>query len=253
MNQEDKFNLVFDIGEALLESGAELKRIELTIQHIAEAMKLESFSSYVMITGLFMTAQIDNKNVQARVDDISISPIKLGRIDAINSMSRQITAGQITPLEARKQLTIIMNKRYTTDYFKIFSYAFGSASFGYVFGGSLLDCVGAFFIGFIISLYIMYIVPKLKLSKIFIEISSSMIVSIIACLIYSLIPGFKLSSLIVGGIISLVPGVAIVNGIRYLFDEDYTAGWTQVISAVVTASCISVGVGIVLKIFNLFT
>lgn len=252
MNQEEKFNLVFDIGEALLKSGAEIKRIESTIQHVAHKFELESFSSYVMITGLFMTAKVDNQNIQARVDDISISPIRLGRINAINTMSREIAAGNLSAVEAREQLSLIMKKKYTTDYFKVFSYAFGSASFSYVFGGSLLDCVGAFFIGFIISLYIMFVVPKMKLSKIFIDISSSMIASIIACLIYIFIPGFKLSSLIIGGIISLVPGVAIVNGVRYLFDEDYTAGWTQVISAIVTASCISVGVGIVLKIFNLF-
>jgi uncharacterized membrane protein YjjP (DUF1212 family) len=57
-------------------------------------------------------------------------------------------------------------------------------------------------------------------------------------------------SLITGGIVSLLPGVAIANGIRALFDEDYQTGWTQILYALITALSISIGVGLGLLMIN---
>ena len=35
MNEQEAFDFVYDIGETLLKNGAEIKRIETTIRHIA--------------------------------------------------------------------------------------------------------------------------------------------------------------------------------------------------------------------------
>ncbi|WP_207942537.1 hypothetical protein DOK78_000821 [Enterococcus sp. DIV2402] len=107
MNQQERFELVYDSGETLLKNGAEVKRVESTIIHVAQTFELENFDSYVSIHGIFLTATPYNKNVQAKVRDTPLSPTSLGRIDAINTLSRHITEGKIDPYEARKQLTMI--------------------------------------------------------------------------------------------------------------------------------------------------
>lgn len=251
MKEEARFDLVYDIAETMLENGAEIKRIESTIRLIAKAFDLKDFNSFVLINGIFMTARCDDELVQAKVKDIPISPIILGRIDKINSLSRKITEKKVTPEEARAELAAIKNESFASDPLKIFAYAFGSASFCYVFGGTIWDSVGALFLGVVLALYTIYLVPQLNMSKIIINITSSMLVSVLACLLVRMIPVLQLTSLVTGGIISLLPGVPIVNGIRYLFDEDYNSGWSQMINALITALCVSVGVGLVLRIFNL--
>lgn len=77
MNEQEAFDFVYDIGETLLKNGAEIKRIETTIRHIAEALDLKEFDSFVLINGIFMTARLKDQTVQARVRDIPISPINL--------------------------------------------------------------------------------------------------------------------------------------------------------------------------------
>ena len=47
MNEQEAFDFVYDIGETLLKNGAEIKRIETTIRHIAEALDLKEFDSFV--------------------------------------------------------------------------------------------------------------------------------------------------------------------------------------------------------------
>ncbi|MBU5584800.1 threonine/serine exporter family protein, partial [Enterococcus sp. S181_ASV_20] len=75
----------------------------------------------------------------------------------------------------------------------------------------------------------MCIRDRFNMSDIISTITSSGFVSILACLFVHFFPVLQLTSLVTGGIISLLPGVAVVNGIRYLFDGDYSSGWGQMI------------------------
>ncbi len=69
-------------------------------------------------------------------------------------------------------------------------------------------------------------------------------------------PGIKQSvkakpPFIIGGIIPLVPGVALTTGIRDLFSGDYLSGSIRMIDALLTGMCIAIGVGGAIKIFQL--
>lgn len=253
MNERERFDFVYDIGETLLKNGAEIVRIESTIRHVADALDLKEFDSFVLINGIFMTARLKDQTVQARVRDIPISPINLGRIEEINTLSRRIAEQKYTPEEAKERLETIKKEHFASVGLKFFAYAFGSASFCYIFGGTVWDSMGAFVLGFLLAFFTFKIGPKLNMSQIIWNITCSILVSTLACAFVHFIPSLRLTSLVTGGIISLLPGVAVVNGIRYLFNEDYSSGWGQMIYALITALCVSVGVGLVLTAFNWLT
>lgn len=253
LTSTQQFDLIYDVGETLLENGAEIKRVESTIAHLATSFQLTDFNSFVMINGIFLTYRSDSGLVQAKVQDIPISPISLAKIDAINSLSRQLAEGRLTDDEFQQAFSAIKAKRYTSLRLKFVGYAIGSASFSIIFGGAWVESAFAMLFGILIAAYTLVILPHFHLSKITIDISSSMLVSIVACTLKLLMPSLLLNSLIIGGVISLVPGVSLVNGIRYLFDQDYTSGWDQLIDAVVTSLCLSIGTGSILTLYRLFT
>lgn len=250
MNERECFDFVYDIGETMLKNGAEIVRIESTIRHVADALDLQEFDSFVLINGIFMTARLKDQTVQARVRDIPISPINLGRIEEINTLSRRIVEKKYTPEEAKERLAVIKQEHFASMRLKFFAYAFGSASFCFIFGGTFWDATGAFVLGFLLAFYSFFIAPKFHMSQIIWNITCSIWVSTLACVFVHFFPVLQLTSLVTGGIISLLPGVAVVNGIRYLFNEDYSSGWGQMIYALITALCVSVGVGLVLTVFN---
>lgn len=250
MNERECFDFVYDIGETMLKNGAEIVRIESTIRHVADALDLQEFDSFVLINGIFMTARLKDQTVQARVRDIPISPINLGRIEEINTLSRRIVEKKYTPEEAKARLAVIKQEHFASMRLKFFAYAFGSASFCYIFGGTFWDATGAFVLGALLAFYSFFIAPKFHMSQIIWNITCSIWVSTLACIFVHFFPVLQLTSLVTGGIISLLPGVAVVNGIRYLFNEDYSSGWGQMIYALITALCVSVGVGLVLTVFN---
>ena len=249
IKEREYFFFIFDMAETLLKNGAEINRVESTIQYVARAYNLEHFDSFIMINGIILTLQLDDETIQARVKEIPILPINLGRIEAINVLSRDIDQGKISFSDAQKKLASIQTTNYTRTRLKLMSFGFGSSTFSYLFSNSIPSALGALVIGLILGFYLLYIQPRFhfKITKIFSNLTSSMLVTILAYFLSQIFPNLGMSSLITGGIISLVPGVAMVNAIRYLFDGDYLSGAGMLMDAFITAATISVGVGIILR------
>lgn len=250
MDEKEKFELIFDIGKAMLENGTEVSRIESTIDHLANSLELEGFNGFVSIDRIFLTCSTLNKPDNARVSYVPISPISLGKIDRLNTLSRNLSEKIITPYDAKQQLEEIKVERFSSTIQKFFAYIIGSAGFCYILGGTLLDALSALLLGAVMGAYTLFVLDKIKFSHILKNVTSSFLVSLTACLVVKVFPDLNLVSLISGGIISLLPGVAISNGIRYLFDGNYSSGWSQILNSLITALCVSIGVGIALKLFS---
>lgn len=65
--------------------------------------------------------------------------------------------------------------------------------------------------------------------------------------------GPHLESMMIGGIILMVPGVAFTNAIRDMADEDYISGSVRMLDAILVFLCIAMGVGFVIALWNQIT
>ena len=109
MENYDKevLDLAMEAGRILLDAGAEIFRVEETITRIAKAFGIKQCSTFVLSTGIFITAENDEGQIYASVKHIPISGAKLHRIAAVNQLSREIEEGKYTVEEAEKKLEII--------------------------------------------------------------------------------------------------------------------------------------------------
>ena len=94
-------DFIMAAGQTLLENGAEVFRAEQTMQIMANSLHLREFHVYVLTNGIFAsagTAEISEvRNVPERT-------IHLGRVAAVNELSREIAAGQVDLEQAEQQL-----------------------------------------------------------------------------------------------------------------------------------------------------
>ena len=89
------------------------------------------------------------------------------------------------------------------------------------------------------------------LSKILGNIAGGVVASLLCLLFHKVGFGSSLGNMIVGSLIPLIPGVAFTNGIRDLADEDYIAGATRLLDALMVFFCIAAGVVITFMIYRL--
>ena len=82
-------------GDILLASGAEIFRVEETINRIAHAYGIDSCDPFVLSSGFFLTADSNSDQNFAWVRHIPLSATRLDRVTAVNQLSREIEHGRL--------------------------------------------------------------------------------------------------------------------------------------------------------------
>ncbi|HEX3023118.1 MAG TPA: threonine/serine exporter family protein [Lachnospiraceae bacterium] len=241
-------------GRILLQNGAEIFRVEETIRRIATTYGMKGDSLFVLSSGIFITEEKDDKHFYANVKHIPLSAVHLDKVAAVNQLSREIEAGMYTPKQAIEELDRIQNMPGKSRLAKMLASGMGSGCFCYLFGGSLFDSFTSFLVGCILSLFLRVMSKREKrTSKIMLNVSGGMFVTIASILLYHLNVGNNLNHIIIGSIIPLVPGVPFTNAIRDFANEDYLSGTVRMVDAVLIAFCVALGVGIVFTFYHRIT
>lgn len=236
---EDVLEVASEAGHILLENGAEISRVEDTMERISSHYGVHTGHFFVLSNGIFTTS---SSNKYANVEFIPIRGIQLSKVVEVNRLSYRIAAGKVSLTQARAELDAIRDEPMKPAWEQIVGSAFGAAGFCAVFGGGFMDCAAAFVVGALLYLFLLFVSSK-YLSKIVGGICNSLVATLLCLASYRLGFGSSLSNIIIGAIMPLIPGVPFVNGVRDLADSDYIAGTTRLTDAMLGFFCIALGVG----------
>lgn len=239
-------------GHILLENGAEISRVEETIDRICRHYGIESENAFVLSNGIFMTMGNHREEYFARVQHIPVSGAHLNRVAAVNQLSREIEEGKYRAEELEKCLDDIEAMPGKRQAVQILASAVGSGTFCYLFGGDLSDCGAAFLSGLLLYVYVLNISAP-RLSKLVGNILGGALVTLICMVLYHLHFGSHISSMIIGSVIPMVPGVAFTNAIRDIADGDYIAGSVRMLDAMLVFLAIALGVGLMFTLYHRIT
>lgn len=236
---EDVLEVASEAGHILLENGAEISRVEDTMERISSHYGVHTGHFFVLSNGIFTTS---SSNKYANVEFIPIRGIQLSKVVEVNRLSYRIAAGKVSLTQARAELDAIRDEPMKPAWEQIAGSAFGAAGFCAVFGGGFMDCAAAFVVGALLYLFLLFVSSR-YLSKIVGGICNSLVATLLCLASYRLGFGSSLSNIIIGAIMPLIPGVPFVNGVRDLADSDYIAGTTRLTDAMLGFFCIALGVG----------
>lgn len=272
--------LVTRIGEVLLKNGGEIFRVQQTMQLVAKAYGIPGFQVYVLANGLFVSMQEEGRTItrpvesgdaagqehlfgqahlagQARLASqvryVPLSSVHLGRVAAVNNLSREIVAQKYTVEEASRKIEQIDKLPFTSNAVQTLMSGLGAGAFCILFGGSLLDSAAAFLSGLVLWIFVLFLTAR-GANKIMVNILASALVTAMGVLFFHLFSfGDSMDMIVIGSIVPLLPGVPLTNSIRDYLNGDYLSGTIRMIDAVLVACCIALGVGIVLRVFQLVT
>jgi uncharacterized membrane protein YjjP (DUF1212 family) len=250
-NKEEILNLVMKAGEILLCNGAEIFRVEETITIMAKAYGATHVDAYVVSNGIFVTLNMGESYLYTQIKSLPANTVHLGRVAAVNNLSRNIVAGKYTIEAAYQELDKIAEIPFAPDYLRILCAGIGSAGFGYLLGSTVYDSGVSFVSGLLLYLFIIY-AEKRSLPKVLKNVIGSAVVTLVSSILFHLGFGNSLDHIIIGSIICMVPGVAFTTSVRDFFNGDYLSGTIHLVDTLLVATSISVGVSVVLKVCNMF-
>lgn len=254
-NSADKVQEYLDLairaGTILLENGAEIYRVQETIIRILESFGVQDHNVYVLSNGIFATVGETGSHPCNAVRNVPTSSFHLGRIAAVNEVSRAIAhTGKESDLAAmRLRLEECAQLPFSPNWLRMLAGASGAACFCWILGGSPWDSCAALVAGLLLQLFLFWSVRK-GISKFIQHILGAGLVTLVSECMLLLGVGSSLDHIIIGAIISLVPGVLLTSAIRELFNSDYLSGSIHLIDALLVAASIAVGVGSALLFWN---
>lgn len=249
-SDEEVLDLALMAGHILLENGAEIYRVEETIDRICGYYGVNSENAFVLSNGIFLTAGSARESFFAKVQHIPVSGTHLNKVAAVNQLSREIVEGKHTIQDAYRILEEIRTMPGKKRWMQTLASGVGSAAFCIFFGGTFGDSLAAFAAGICLYLYVLWLsVPHL--SKIVGNIGGGALVTVVCCLLYLMGVGENLNFMMIGTIMPLVPGVAFMNSIRDVADGDYISGSVRMLDALLVFFCIAIGVGIGFSLISL--
>ena len=225
-------DFIMAAGQTLLENGAEVFRVEQTMEIMARSFHLRGVRVYVLTNGIFATTH-------------------LGRVAAVNALSREIAAGNMTLDEAESRLVLARRIPFPKDGVQLVSGMSGAFCFALIFGGTLRSALAAALAGFLASGYLL-MCERHELPGGFRKISCAALITLV-CILGCDLLRTSASHAIIGSLMILTPGIAFTMGIRDFVHGDYLSGTIRMIDALLIAASIAIGTGLVLSLYTFVT
>lgn len=250
MDYQKLLNLAMDIGDALLEAGAEIYRVEESIQHVLYAYDgVKHVDVFAIPTSITVSITLKDDTCFTRLRRIYARGTDYEKIEELNALSRRISKEKPSVEEIKKSVQTIWRKKGTTPFGLVCAYAGVAFSFTLFFGGTLKDALVALLAGALMRL-IMQRMEYLHTNTFFINLVSGLFTAVFAILAVRYQFADQVDKIIIGTLMSLVPGVAITNSIRDVIAGDFMAGMTKGIEAMLIALALALGTGAALVLLG---
>ena len=253
MNKNHKvLELSILAGRILLENGGEIYRVQETMERILRSFGVEDYNVYVISNGIFATVGETGDNPCHAVRNVPlVGDVHLGRITAVNELSREIAAaggtGDIDAYcERMRRCETIAD---APKWLRFAACAVAAASFCYILGGTVRDSLAALVVGIALQ-GLLFLCERVRLHKFIVRILGGAWVTLVCQCLITWGLGDSLDSMIIGSIIALVPGVALTTAIRDFFNSDHLSGTVHLVDALLIAASIAVGVGAMLSLWS---
>lgn len=238
-------NLVLAAGQTLLENGAEVFRVEQTMQIMARSFDLQQFHVYVLTNGIFASA---STNEISEVRNIPKHTVDLSRVDEINTLSRRIAAGGVTLEQAEQEVERIQHLPPPSYKTRCIASGIGAFCFAIMFGGGVIDGVVAAIAAVILQQYLIWSSGR-GVHSIFQKMTGSAMIAAICLVVCNLLHG-NADYATIGALMLLTPGLAFTMGIRDFANSDYLSGSIRMMDALLVGGSIASGAGLVMALYS---
>ena len=237
---EQLLTCAMDIGEQLLISGAEVHRVEESIQRMCSAFGFARTDVFIITSSMVVTAYGDDNTPYTQTRRITASTIDIERIHRLNALSRKICAEPMTEEQIRRELADAISCKPYGFWTELLCYAVIAGAFPLFFGGTVTETVISLLVGGIVRVGILLWEAAVA-RPIFTKFMSAAVATALAFFAMKLGWINSVDKIIIGNIMTLIPGIGLTVALRDLFTGDSIAGLLRTIEAVLTALAIAAG------------
>ena len=219
---------ILDMGELLLVSGAEVRRVEDTLTRLCAAYGFERADVFTITSSIVLTAAAPGGRVLTQ--------------------TRRIRERCAQPLELaglRRAVEEVRQGRAYPPWVQCAAYAVVSAAFTVFFGGAARDALAAALSGALLA-GALALGRRLPLGDLLLNLLCSAFAALAAAALAALGVGVSPEKIIIGNIMLLIPGLGLTVSLRDMIGGDTISGLLGLCEAVLKALAVAAGFAVVL-------
>lgn len=242
--------LAIRAGEIMMQSGAEIYRVEDTITRICTACHIRYVEVFATPTGIFVSLYPSDEegDVLTSLSRIHYANTNLKKISDINEFSREFTTTDMTIEEGLARLNKISKQDRYPIPLRLLGAGLVAGFFCALLSGNPLDSFCSGCIG-VASYALSIFLHRYAINYFIRGFCCCALSTILALISVSLSIGASPGSMVIGSLMIYVPGAALTNSIRDFLSGDMLAGIARAAEALVVAVSLATGAGIVIKLW----
>lgn len=232
-------SLAIQISAGMLESGADIHRVEDTLDRICRAYgakEVQAFSIPSLVAATVTMSDGYHKTELYRVTSISN---RYDQLEKLNALSRKICSHPLPLDQLEEEIKTAKTPEYRPRWLLLLCGIVAAAAFTLFFGGDWWDALAVLPVGALLTALDIWKSPRLN--ALAHTVLSSVAAGLLCLLTAKLGLSCHLDKVMIGGIMLLIPGLAFGASIRELLCGDIIAGTLRMIQALLTAVCIAAG------------
>lgn len=233
-------NCLLDMGQLLLECGAEISRVEDTLSRMAKAYGCDDVEVFVITSFISLSVEFPGEDVFTETRRIYFnSGTDFTRLEDLNQISRSCCSNPLPVEELRREL-----RRVASEKKQFWTILLGSilatGGFAVFFGGSLWDGLAAS----LFAIGICLLQKRLGETQIT-PAGNNLLISLLAGLCVGFVciavPALHMDKILIGDIMLLIPGLAITNAVRNMLGGDTISGLVRLTESLIWAAALAGG------------
>ena len=246
---EERLELVLDIAEQMVISGAEVARTEYSIRRICKSFGAVRTEALSITTSLIVTVYYGEYSSVTQTRRVDKFAYNMDRLEKMNGLSREICDKGLSIEEGRKLFSELMSEKYYSFKAQILFFMLIAFTFTLFFGGSLKDAIVSSIIAIIFK-FIDGFARKIEINKFIPIVVSSIVGGFLAIVAVRAGLADSVGKISIGDVMLLIPGIMLTNSLRDMFGGDTITGGIRFIEASLIAVMIALGFSAASKFYE---
>ena len=244
--------LVSELGYRLMESGAEIYRVEESIHRLIRAYGVEEGEVFAIPNCIIISLTSPQGEPLTQIRRMPAHGTDIYLLEKYNGLCRELCS-QTPPFdEALERLERIRRDRLVyTPWVELLAYFLGCGMFTMFYGGTPMDGLCGGLCGVVIGLCLTLTV-RLGANLFFRTTAGAAAGGLVAVALIALGLGHNQDLIIIGALMALVPGIAITNAMRDIMAGDMVAGISKGAEALLIGVAMALGTALALGLVRVF-
>lgn len=249
-NPEKIINFSCELGRQLLQNGAEIYRVEDSIQRLLAAYGYPRAEIFAIPFCIILTIQEGEQNYTKSVRIQTVAN-NLRRFNELNALCRHLCRDVPPMEECWERLEAVLREPTYPALVSYLAHGTVASLFTLFWGGVWLDALLAFPCGLLVRA-VVSAMSRLRINVFFTNFFAALLSSLVPQILFYLEVGIHADKMIIGTIMLLVPGIAITNGMRDVLVGDFLTALSRFAEVVIVALSMTIGAATAITVTRFF-